>query len=544
VAANETVNSCDACVGGGIGPDELRVMLLGGWKRLEQERRRIDEMNVFPVPDGDTGTNMSMTFEKAVSGLSRVYPDVGELTGAVARGALLGARGNSGVILSQILKGFSDGLREGARVNPSSFARALESGADRAYQAVIKPVEGTILTVMRDAAKAAVLASAAKDSTVEEVLRVALDQAGRTLKRTPQMLEKLRQAGVVDAGGMGLFYMLEGMLLALRGELEVEPLKTETAAMGTVRKLPFQYCTEVVIAADHSKADRIRSELARDSDSLLVVGDDGRIKVHVHTNDPGGVISYSLGEGELLDIKVDNMAYRHNDKFSSLDESIRGADVGVSVVAVVAGSGLAEIFRSLGAAVIVEGGPGMNPSAEELAEAVKRAPGRRVILLPNDDNIRLAAGRAAELSGKEVGVVPTSNIPEGFAAMMEFDPDGDADECVERMKEAAKNISVAEIARAVRDSAADGVAVRRGEYIAIVDGRIKSSARTIEQIFEDAVGMFITGGHEVISVYWGVEMCEDSVKKMIDRARMKHSGIGFEAHYGGQPHYPLLICGE
>jgi len=531
-----------------ISAHKLRDMFLGGARRLCENSREIDDLNVFPVPDGDTGKNMCDTLLKMEEELGGGFGTPAEAARAAARGALFGARGNSGVILSQLLKGFADGIEDGVRaVDAIMLANALVEAADSAYQAVIKPVEGTILTVIKEASTAAALSVSGPDTPPADVLDAALVQAKLTLARTPDMLEKLRQAGVVDAGGKGAAYFLEGMLLVLQGELEVGPARVREEREAAAPELEYRYCTEAVIAAPPEFARELKDELEGDSDSLIVVGGDGVVKLHVHTNNPGIVLSLAQQGGELVDIKVDNMGRQHRELSRYAAEGGQfdsdGEPGGLSVVAVVDGDGFREIFRSMGVESFVRGGQSMNPSTQEIVQAIQQAGSREVAVLPNNPNVTLAAGKAAEMVDKKVYVIPTRNIPQGFAAMIEFDHDGTPQQRVEKMTEAAGEVSVAEITRAVRDSSADGIEIHEGDFISILDGKIALSAGSVEEALEKTVGVMVENDCEIITVFGG-QPAGDGWEKTVEKLEQAFPDIEFESHFGGQPNYDYIVSGE
>lgn len=532
-----------------------------------ENSHRIDELNVFPVPDGDTGANMCKTLEKMAASLAGRFETPKELAEAAARGALLGARGNSGVILSQVLKGFAGGLPETEQVGAIGFATALTEAADAAYQAVIKPVEGTILTVMKDAAKAAELSVSDPDTPVLDILDAALLQAKLTLKRTPQMLEKLREAGVVDAGGQGIVHFMEGMLLVMQGDLRVTiPGVEERTAAAAAEDLEYVYCTEMIVSADAPFAENIKQRLLQmPSDSLIVVGDNGAVKVHVHTNEPGAVLSMGLEGGELLDIKIDNMARQHREHHlvrPQAGETDTGSPAGETaastaatggapravqspaVIAVADGPGLKEIFISLGAAAIVDGGQSMNPSTQDFADAMQGIKTGSFIILPNNSNIIMAAEKAAQLIDADAFVVPTKNIPEGFAAMMEYAPGADAAELARNMQSLAEMVEVAEITTAVRDVTISDRRISEGDIISIIGGSIDIVADTLAEALLETLGHFAANDAEVITIYRGEGLDESAVLPVLEEAEARFPDIEIETHYGGQKHYPLLVSAE
>ncbi len=544
-----------------LNTENLRRILAGGARILCENSHKIDELNVFPVPDGDTGSNMCRTLEKMVAALAGRYETPKQVAESAARGALLGARGNSGVILSQVLKGFAEGLPEDNQVGAIGFATALSEAADAAYQAVIKPVEGTILTVLKDSATAAELSVSEPGTPVSDILDAALLQAKLTLKRTPQMLDKLREAGVVDAGGQGLVHFFEGMLLVMQGELHVSVPGVEEAAPKPAKALDYMYCTEIIVSADAAFATTLKERLLRiPADSLIVVGDGGAVKVHIHTNEPGKVITMGLEGGDLLDIKIDNMARQHrehhlvrppaDDAASTVDTPDKHdnqtpeAIAGPVVISVADGEGLKEIFMSLGVHHVIDGGQTMNPSIEDFCEAMQGMDADAFILLPNNSNIVPAAEKAAQLIDVEVYVVYTENVPQGFTAMMEYQPGGDARAVSERMQSIIGTVTVAEITTAVRSVTISGKNISKGDVISIIDGDIRFATETIQEALMDTLELFAAQDSEVISIYRGDGLEEHTIVMLIEEFESKYPNIEIESHYGGQKHYPLLVSAE
>lgn len=527
----------------------LRKMLAGGARFVAREAQRIDRMNVFPVPDGDTGTNLAATLARmeeemnaTANGSARSAAD------AAAKGALLGARGNSGVIFSQILKGFADGIETASDVSTGGFARAMVLAADRAYQAVIRPVEGTILTVVNDASAAAAL-SAVEHEEIEPVLADALDQARLTLARTPQMLEKLRQAGVVDAGGQGFVCFLEGMLAAVRGEIDLSAAKAEETVADT--SLLYRYCTEVAVAAVAASAEEFRKSFAEGNDSLIVAADGGVVKIHVHTNDPASILNAAQAAGELIDVKVENMARQHTERYVPAQcigpvasAATAAPPAGPAVVAVVAGEGMKKIFRGLGATVIVDGGQSMNPSTEMILDALKEAPGEPVFVLPNNPNIALAAKRAAELDARDVRVVSTETMPQGLAALVEMEGAGGAEETFERMRRAAEETVSVEVTRAVRDAVMDGLSVRQGDAICIVDGLLLIGEADLTEALRRVTALLAERNVEVATFFSGAGVTDEQARGYVDALSKEFQSLRFELHQGGQPHYEFIIWAE
>ena len=540
-----------------VGAAALCDMLIGGARNVGRNREALNRMNVFPVPDGDTGTNLALTLDRMELAVADArFETTGALAQAAARGALLGARGNSGVIMSQILRGFADGLDSCAEVAPMELAHAFVSASDRAYQAVIKPVEGTILTVIKDAAGAAVMRSMDEGVTVPQVLNAALAQARETLARTPQMLEKLRQAGVVDAGGQGLVFFFEGMLTTLLGEAPIVKRAQAAGSLETAAApglaLDFKYCTEVSFNAPPGALDAVRGALQNDSDSLLVVGAGEMVKVHVHTNRPDIVLGEALRHGELLAVKIDNMAVQHNELMRGERAAAAHEQAAASpeptgrtaVLTVVNGDGLARIFRSFGAAGIIQGGQSMNPSAEDILNVIAARPEPEIIILPNNGNIIMAAERAAEMCGRPARVAPTHTIPEGIAAMLDFDPQASADDLATRMAGQIADVTTAEITRAVRDATTGGLEIKQDDFIAVIDGDIRATNGGIFELLCSVLDIFKEKEVELVTFYRGSDLPDADARLLVQRLSERFPDLDFELHDGGQPLYPLIISGE
>ena len=538
-----------------IDAQRLGEMLVGGARNVARNKDALNRMNVFPVPDGDTGTNLAMTLDRMEQALGDGEHDTpGTLADAAAQGALLGARGNSGVIMSQILRGFADGLDSAPDLDPMALAHAMVSASDRAYQAVIRPVEGTILTVIKDAAGAAVMRSMDEGVSVRQVLNAALTQARETLARTPEMLKKLRQAGVVDAGGQGLVYFFEGMLKALLGEILTVARTTAAAPLEAVahpQQLDFKYCTEVSFKAPPGALDATRVALQHDTDSLMVVGAGDMVKVHVHTNRPDTVLAQALEHGELLEVKVDNMALQHNEVMklaAAPDEDEPEAhaqpQARAAVVAVSNGPGLSRIFKSFGALAIVAGGQSMNPSTEDFLNAIESLPEPEIILLPNNGNIILAAERAAEMCGRPARVVPTKTVPQGFAAMLSYDKQTPVEELAGQMAEDMTAVITAEVTHAVRDSSVNDLDIREGDCIAVVDGDVREAAPDIAGALESVLEIFADNDVELVTFYWGDDLPDDEARALVEQASQKFPDFDYELHHGGQPLYDFIISGE
>lgn len=522
---------------------------------LEAQEEALNAINVFPVPDGDTGTNMLLTLRSTLTEAERQVPQqenasVAQLLEALGRGALMGARGNSGVILSQIVRGLARGVGPARELDARALVQGLEEATRLAYQVITQPREGTILTVVREAAEAARAALERGETDVVAVLGEAARAARESVERTPQLLPVLAEAGVVDAGGQGLWLVLEAMRRRLTGE-PLESLAppgraslqrewvTTTQELHQTGQSRYGYCTEFLVEGQGLDSAAIRARMEELGDSVLVVGDERLLRVHLHTDDPGAAISHGTRVGELLEVKVDNIQ-RQADRF--LDQHEAAAGVEAPVVAVAQGRGLAAVLRSMGA-LVVPGGPTMNPSAGELLDAIQRCQGDEVIVLPNDKNIVAAAHQAAEMTGKRVAVVPTRSVPQGIAALLAYSPERSLEENVRLMEEAAAAVRTIEVTRAVRDTRAGGLTVREGDAIAIVDGELKVAAAGPEEALQKAVeGLGVQEG--LLTVYYGAEATAERAEALAESLRRRFPQLEVEVVAGGQPHYPYIASLE
>lgn len=545
---------------------DLKRLVWAGLVNLDHHKAHVNSLNVFPVPDGDTGTNMLLTMQSAYS---RIEDDtaeghVGRMADRVARGALMGARGNSGVILSQIWRGFAKAVKERETFDTDGLAQALRASADTAYKGVMTPVEGTILTVIRAAADAAVRA-ASRSHDLRDVFEQILDQARRTLATTPDLLPVLKQAGVVDSGGQGLVYIFEGMLRGLRGELAQTPAQPTAVAparpVGVTAqelarpsngRLENPYDVQFILLGRNLDVPEVRRRIDAMGDSTVVVGDHETIKVHVHVKDPGVPLSYGVSLGQITDVVVENMQEQME---TIIAAGQPGADAAaperptlqpgqVGVVAVAPGPGLAEVFHSLGVTVVVDGGQTNNPSTEELFQALQDVPSDRVILLPNNKNIIMAAEAAGEISPKTVLVVPTRSVPQGIGAMVSYDPNGDLAAVADQMRGAAGHVRTGELTIAVRDVELDGVQVKAGQYIGIVDGRLRASGGDLQTTLSELLPHLDLDDGEIVTLYYGADLDAAGAAAAADLITAEFPHIEIELLYGGQPHYHLIMGAE
>jgi len=531
----------------------LRAMVLTSASKLEIEKSQIDSLNVFPVPDGDTGTNMSLTLAsaaKAVEGLSE-KAGLADVAEAMAYGALMGARGNSGVILSQLLGGFTKAVNNHVEMDAQLLATAFSKGVAAAYKAVVKPIEGTILTVAREASEK-LFSKVNENIDIVKAFEIFLNQGYNTLAMTPEMLPVLKQAGVVDAGGKGFLTVIEGMLAGFKGE-KFEGILNESENYLKKASLPlkdfeiseenieFQYCTELIIKKfkkSQEVPDDIRNFLEQKGDCVLVVPSDDIIKIHVHTNNPGLVLEFCCEIGSLHDIKIENM------REQSQELQLSAPKKNLGVIAVSVGEGLNEIFKSLGVDYIITGGQTMNPSTEDILSAIEEVNAEEIIILPNNKNIILAAEQAVAISSKTAKVVTSKTIPQGIGALMAFNGELDLNTNLEKMMEATKHIKTGEVTYAVRDAQHGNLQIKAGQIIGIIDGEISVIAENTADVVVKILEQLLKNNEELVTLYFGKETSETQAQKLVDKLASFYSDIDFELHYGGQPLYHYLISIE
>jgi len=528
-------------------------LVVASSKYLENRKSIVDSLNVFPVPDGDTGTNMSLTMASAARAAQQKNDQgIGEVAKTVSYGALMGARGNSGVILSQLLAGFAKRAEGNTNLDARGLAEALESAVQTAYQAVMNPVEGTILTVSKEAAKSAV-AAATHDpaATIENVLKAALQGALAALEKTPSMLPVLKQAGVVDAGGQGFVYILEGMLKVLSGEEEVQTVQYEPEAKKETpqvefagipeESLEYQYCTEFILKKKENdlQLDGIRSFLSDKGDCLLVVGTPETSKIHIHTNHPGRVLDYCTDLGSLHEIQIHNMS----EQSQEMQMKARAVKH-LGIIGVTMGSGLVDIFKSLGVDVVISGGQTMNPSTQDFLEAIDKILAEEVLILPNNGNVILAAEQAAKVSKKPVQVVKTRSIPQGIAALMAFNGESDLVQNALKMEEAGKQVITVEVTYAVRDAKYDGHEIAKGQILGLVNDKLTVVGNTVETVVDELITGQLREEHELMTIYYGEDITEEQARQLVEGLAAKYPNVDFELHQGGQPLYHYLISLE
>jgi DAK2 domain fusion protein YloV len=523
--------------------EAARQLAHGALDALELSRERIDDLNVYPVPDGDTGTNLTLTTRGVVEALdASTASDRAALAREATRAALMSARGNSGVILSQIVRGAADVLGTAETIDSAVVARAFRGASDEAYGAVRKPVEGTMLTVIRELAKAA---EASTGLSPLEVLALLVERGEEAVARTPEQLDVLREAGVVDAGGAGLVELVRGLAAAAAGEPVAAPEGgARTLAVEAVHQelSRYRYCTTFVVEGEALDAGVLEDELERLGDSLLVVGDPSALKVHVHTDDPGAALSLGTRAGSIEGVEIADMRRQSQEREERLLAALPGGASRSGVVAVVAGAGNRRLFEDLGAERIVEGGQTMNPSTADLLEAIEAVAADEVVLLPNNSNVVLAAEQAARVAGRPVEVVPTESIPAGLTALVGFNGEKTAAENATAMREALGGVATGEIAVASRDASIDGIAVREGEYLALLDGTAIAAGASFEDVAGTLLDRLLAEPRDVLTLLHG----EDAprLNGLLDGLGERHPELELDVHDGGQPHYPLLASAE
>lgn len=531
-----------------IDGNDLRRMLAMGTTLLEENLEMVNSLNVFPVPDGDTGTNMVLTMQSAMEEVAKVSSqEFGAVAHAAAHGALMGARGNSGVILSQILRGLSRLVDGRPNVDAAELATALKEGANTAYRGIGKPVEGTILTVARESADAAV-AAVPRAGNVAELLEVVVSAARTSVENTPNLLATLREAGVVDAGGQGLLLVFEGALAFLRGERTPTVRMRAKAPAAEIVMVAgsddYGYCTEVLLRGERLRTGELRTRLERLGDSVIVVGEPDLVHLHVHTFQPGDVLNLVSTLGTMEKIKIENMQLQHTSHVANRQAEQATEATGTGVVAVAAGSGLARVFRDLGASVVVHGGQTMNPSIEELVHAVTVAGRKSVVLLPNNPNVILTAQQAKALANVDLEVVPTRTLCQGIAALVAFNAEEDLETNVTQMKDAASAVITIEMTHAVRTTKVNGMEVREGQAIGILDGALVEAGEVIEEVALRALEHARVAEHEMVTVYCGEGVSLARGRALADSIRDRAPRVEVDVMEGGQPHYPYLISVE
>jgi uncharacterized protein len=545
-------------------------MVFQGAAHLSNNAKAVDALNVFPVPDGDTGTNMNLSMTSGAKEVKNNISDhIGKVGSALAKGLLMGARGNSGVILSQLFRGFAKAVEAKKEINSAEFAAALEAGVNTAYKAVMKPVEGTILTVAKDAAKRAVEV-AKKEQDIAVVMEEVVKEAKASLQRTPELLPVLKEVGVVDSGGQGLVYVYEGFLSALKGENVADRKPTEVSMQELINaehhksaqshidtdEIEFGYCTEFMVRFERDKLQKhsfseetFRQDLSRFGDSLLVIADDELVKVHIHTEQPGEVLTYGQKYGSLINIKIENMRQQH----ANIVNEERNAASNVSkakqkekygIVTIVMGSGVAELFKSIGAHVVIEGGQTMNPSTEDIVKAIESINAETVFVLPNNKNIIMTAQQAATVVNQKVIVIPSKTVPQGMSALLAFNPSLSEEQNEKAMTVALSRVKTGQVTFSVRDTTIDGVEIEKDDYMGLADNKIVAAERDKLSVTKQLLNTLIDEDSEIVTMIYGEEATEEEVEAIVSYIEETYPDVEVEVHNGKQPLYPFIFSVE
>ena len=538
----------------------LAEMIDLGSKNLAKNAEKINALNVFPVPDGDTGTNMTLSMSSgAKETAANVVENIGELGKAFSKGLLMGARGNSGVILSQLFRGMSQYIADKKEVDAKEFAEAIQNGVSIAYKAIIKPVEGTILTVAREAAEAG-LKAAENTTSVVEVMEAIYAEAQASLKRTPELLPILKEVGVVDSGGQGLVCVYQGFVAALKGEkIEgLEAVETNVVDMQfeddhdmdfmSPEDIVYGFCTEFTVRLNKEKKefneDKFREDMSKFGDSLLVISDSEYVKIHVHTETPGDVFNYGQQYGELIKIKSDNMREQHREVLRKQEAKQTTAPKELkeqAMISISMGAGLSKVLTSMGVDYIVEGGQTMNPSTEDIMKAIKEVNAKNIFIFPNNKNIQLAAKQAAELAEENVFVVESKTAPQGLAAVMVYNPQAAAEENFANMQEVLSTVSTLEVTHAVRDTNIEGVEIKKDEFMGIRNGKIVVSNLSLNTVLAELLEKSLDEDSEIVTLYLGEESTEEYTDFLEQLIEEKYPDVEVELIESGQPVYPYII---
>ena len=538
----------------------LAEMIDLGSKNLAKNAEKINSLNVFPVPDGDTGTNMNLSMSSgAKETAANVVENIGELGKSFSKGLLMGARGNSGVILSQLFRGMSQYIADKKEIDAKEFAAAIQNGVSIAYKAIIKPVEGTILTVAREAAEAGVKV-AENTNNVIGVMEAIYAEAQDSLKRTPDLLPILKEVGVVDSGGQGLVCVYQGFVAALKGEKidGLEAVETNVVDMQfeddhdmdfmSPEDIVYGFCTEFTVRLDGEKKefneDKFRADMSKFGDSLLVISDSEYVKIHVHTETPGDVFNYGQQYGELIKIKSDNMREQHREvlrKQEAKQATVPKELKEQAMISISMGVGLSKVLTSMGVDYIVEGGQTMNPSTEDIMKAIKEVNAKNIFIFPNNKNIQLAAKQAAELAEENVFVVESKTAPQGLAAVMVFNPQAAPEENFSNMQEVLSTVSTLEVTHAVRDTNIEGVEIKKDEFMGIRNGKIVVSNLSLNTVLEELLEKSIDEGTEIVTLYLGEESTEEYTDFLEQLIEEKYPDVEVELIESGQPVYPYII---
>lgn len=540
-------------------------MILAGAQNLSQNASAVDALNVFPVPDGDTGTNMNLSMTSGAREVEQMdTDDIGKVGSALSKGLLMGARGNSGVILSQLFRGFSKNIETKKEINALEFAAALQAGVDMAYKAVMKPVEGTILTVAKDAAKKAMIL-AEKETDITALMTAVTEEAEASLNRTPELLPVLKEVGVVDSGGKGLLCVYEGFLASLKGEtvpqkavlpslddmVSAEHHKSAQSMMNT-EDIEFGFCTEVMVRLDQTKREfdegTFRQDLSQFGDSLLVIADESLAKVHIHAEEPGNVLNYAQHYGELIKIKIENMREQHTSIISQeskpADNETPPAKQPCGIVTVAMGEGIADLFKSIGASVVIEGGQTMNPSTEDIVDAVKSVNADTVFILPNNSNIIMAANQAASVVDEQVFVIPAKTVPQGMSALLAFNPDQEAEANEANMLSAIQQVKSGQVTFSVRDTHIDGKDIKKGDFMGILNGTIIGTSENQLSAAKMLLSEMIGEDDEIVTILYGEDASQEEAEQLEAFLSEKYEEIEVEIHNGKQPLYSYIVSAE
>ena len=529
-------------------------MFVSGANNLLNNRQKVDDMNVFPVPDGDTGTNMSMTMKACVAGL-RAAADttVAKVASSVANDTLRGARGNSGVILSQLMRGFKKAFADSVTCDVTLWAKAFKAASDCAYRAVMKPTEGTILTVAREMSECAVKYAPEVEDFVE-FMALITDAGNKALARTPELLPKLKQAGVVDSGGQGLMYIIEGMYYFISKNKIIELAETDDApeaakSHAEAEDIRFAYCTECIIdkAEKGKSAFKFKATVEKLGDSMVIVDDDDLVKLHIHTNEPNIVLGEALKIGSLASVKIENMRLQHSEMVASsapAPQSAVAEKTKYAFVSVAVGEGIVAMLSELGVTAIIEGGQTMNPSTDDILSAIESINSDNIFVFPNNKNVIMSAEQAAKLSGKNVIVIATTAVTQAMSCMLVFDEDADPAANKEAFQEAIALSKSAQVTNAVRDTSVDGVDIKEGEYLSIVDGKIKASSQSCELAAEAAIELMADDESGTISLFYGADVSSESAEALAASLEEKYPECDIMLNAGAQPVYHYLISVE
>lgn len=540
----------------------FKDMILTGADNLRQHADYVDSLNVFPVPDGDTGTNMNLSMTSGADEVSdKEMEHIGEMGRHFSKGLLMGARGNSGVILSQLFRGFSKAIENESTVDAKSFGEALDQGVKTAYKAVMKPVEGTILTVAKDSSAKAVEAAETSSSLIE-VMEKVIEESKASLERTPDLLPVLKEVGVVDSGGQGLVYVYEGFLAALKGEkVEVvqKQVDTETFVNDehdfnefmSVDDIEYGFCTEFMVRFEDGKREfdeeEFRNEMNEFGDSLLVISDDEIVKVHVHTETPGEAMTHGARYGELIKMKIENMREQFREVHGSKSQATAVKEkqaYETAVITVSTGDGIKTLFESVGVTHVINGGQTMNPSTEDILNTIKDDNVEQVIILPNNKNIIMAAEQAQQMLDIPAVVIPTVSIPEGLASMLMFSPDGTLEQNKEAMHSALEHVKTGQVTYAVRDTKIDGIEIKKGQHMGINDGNIEVASDSRSEALESLIVGMLDEEAEIVTVIIGDEGSEEEVDTIVEKLEDSYNDVEFEIHDGQQPVYSYLVSVE